>query len=299
MPWRPLSKSDVRSPRLDEPHEGLPPHLEGPVLEWVERNFTNPGAVYGSVETDAAALLHLQLAFRLELPLDNLRNKPRMALVDLLERMRSDDEFALDVVDYALFHLDRLAYPHRRQQDEAVSLNALLHAGGSAWGVFHVGDASRGDGDGAYRLTRRAVGPVREAITALPSSRAHKHLVSAWNRVAGRDPEPSTAYREAIRAVESVAKPIVLPDDRLATLGKMIRAMEDKPEKWTVTLGTADDVRRLMQTLWTGQLDRHGTDDENAPLNVSAEEADVAVHTALVLVRLFAGGHVQRLEPTS
>jgi len=75
----------------------------------------------------------------------------------------------------------------------------------------------------------------------------------------------------------------------------MIAAMRDKPEKWEVTLGTPGDVRRMLELVWTNQLDRHGTDDESVPLNVSPEEADVAVHLCISLVRLFAGGHVRRL----
>jgi hypothetical protein len=51
------------------------------------------------------------------------------------------------------------------------------------------------------------------------------YLATAWNRAYGRNPDPSGAYRDAIRAVEASAKPIILPADPVATLGKMIAAL--------------------------------------------------------------------------
>jgi hypothetical protein len=46
--------------------------------------------------------------------------------------------------------------------------------------------------------------------------------------------------------------------------------------------------------IWTGQLDRHGTDDPAAPLNVDQAEADAAFHIALALVRLFVSAAITR-----
>jgi hypothetical protein len=208
---------------------------------------------------------------------------------DLLGRMDRDPEFALDVIDYLLGHLPRATEGEGNPYALAAELNAAL-AGGSAWEVAEVGR-------GTYSLQRRAVGPVREVIAELPpSSRARQHLTTAWNRLVGRSPDASTAYREAIRAVEAVAKPVVLPTNDRATLGTMIAAMRDKPEKWATTLGTVEDVRRTMELVWTSQLDRHGTDDESVPLHVTQDQADAAVHLCIALVRLFAGGHVRRVS---
>jgi hypothetical protein len=82
-------------------------------------------------------------------------------------------------------------------------------------------------------------GPVREAIDSIrpDSERAHHHLMTGWSKIASRFPDPSGAYREAVRGVEAAAKPVVTPNDDLATLGKMIRAIEGAPGKWTFVLG--------------------------------------------------------------
>jgi hypothetical protein len=275
--WRPLSKRDQPDARLDEPTEGLPPYLAGPVVEWVKERCHTPGG-YERTGT----LRALQLRFKLDPPLSE-RNMPR----DLVERMQAKEDFGLDALDYMLHFFPEF---HERNSEDPTrvvgELAAIFRIGGSAWEVSET--------EGRYQLSRRAVGPVREVITALaPSTRAHSHLVAAWNRLTGRSPDPSGAYREAVRAIEAVAKPVVLPANDRATLGQMIAALRDKPDKWETTVGHVDDVRRMMEQVWTNQLDRHGTDDESVPLAVSPEEADVAVHVSVAIVRLFVGGHIR------
>jgi hypothetical protein len=203
--------------------------------------------------------------------------------------MEKEDEFALDVLDWMLHHWQQFGADWYAEQ-WAQELSEILRQGGSAWEVTAK--------DGGYQLTRRAVGPVVEVLehTATEATRAHNHLVSAWSKLTGRNPDPSGAYREAVRAVEAVAKPIILPDNDRATLGQMIAALRDKPDKWTATIGTVDNLRAQMGAVWTGQLDRHGTNDETVPLNVSPEEADAAFSTCLNLVRMFVGQHVTRVE---
>jgi hypothetical protein len=284
MSWRPLSlrgKSDVR---FDEPAEGMPIWLRGPVLDWVRGSFIRPG--YGGPVVNREALNALQLAFRLEKPLAG--RKPPDLVTDLMNRLYEDEEFALDGLDWMLhhWHYFRKAYESREWASE---LGEMLRQGGSAWEVT--------SSDAQFQLTRRAVGPVLDVLehTATEAIRAHDYLATAWSKLTGRHPDPSGTYRDAVRAVEAVAKPVVLPANAKATLGQMIPAMRDKPEKWTTTLGSVGDVRALMEAVWTGQLDRHGTDDETVPLNVSSAEADAAFSICLDLVRQFVGGHVMRV----
>jgi hypothetical protein len=283
MNWRPLSTRGKDDPRFDSPSEGLPAWLKGPVLQWVQGSFREAG----TIAEQTNALDALQLAFRLEAPLTGQAAERRN---DLIRRMRQDDEFALDVLDWMLHHWNLFVAPWT-SAGWSNTLNNLLRQGGSAWEVTAVDDF-------ASQLTRRAVGPVVEVLeqTATDAARAHAHLASAWSKLTGRNPDPSGVYREAIRAVEAVAKPIILPKDNLATMGLMIAALRDKPEKWTTTLGRVDDIRAQMEAVHRGQLDRHGTDDESVPLNVSPEEADAAFSTCLNLTRWFVGHHVASTE---
>jgi hypothetical protein len=281
--WRPLSKRGQPDERLDEPTEGLPPYLAGPLIGWLRERFES---AYGGASMQEKLEI-LQLKFKLDPSLEWQRGA-KSALRDLLERVASDEEFGLDVIDFVLNHIRSYMTEYENQDLISRQAESLLRLGGSAWEVT-------ANARGSYALSRRAVGPVRESLeTVRPATRAHQHLVRAWNHLTGRNPDHSASYREAVRAVEAAAKPIILPENDRATLGQMIAAIRDKGEKWTVTLGSPDDIRRLMEIVWTAQLDRHGTDDEAVPLTVSAEQADAAFSLCLNLSRLFAGGHVVR-----
>ena len=107
-------------------------------------------------------------------------------------------------------------------------------------------------------LTRRV--PTAESNTydeALShGGRAAKLLGAAWRAAFARDHSASQAYRDAVRAVEVVAIPVVIPKDPMPTLGKVITAMHDAPQKWTVVLKPVDGkgvdrVRELLELLWT------------------------------------------------
>lgn len=287
MTWRPLSLRGKSDARFDHPSEGLPPWLREPVLAWIKESFYIGGESWqeGSY-VDLDALQALQLSFRLDPPLQQSFGGEAV-LSELLERAGNDDEFALDVIDWMLYHSHHFG-GGPELEGWAERLANMLLQGGSAWEVTTP--------DGKLKLTRRALGPVRQVLenTATESVRAHHHLEAAWSKLVGRDPDPSGTYREAVRAVEAVAKPVVLPDNDRATLGQMIAALRDKPEKWTAGLGAVDDLRAQMEAVWKGQLDRHGTDDESVPLNASQAEADAAFSICLNLVRLFAGGHIVR-----
>ncbi len=93
-------------------------------------------------------------------------------------------------------------------------------------------------------------------------------------------------------------RPVGTPHSSQATLGTMISALRDKPEKWEVVLSgaTVEDIANMAKMIWRSQLDRHGTDDESVPLTVSQEESDAAVHVAIALVRLFGADFVRRPE---
>ncbi len=283
--WRPLSRRGQPDQRLDEPTEGLPPYLAGPILDWLRGAFAD--GMHGGIPDGPLTLL--QLKFKLEPALDWRQGAPS-ALHDLLQRVAEDEEFGLDIIDFVLHHVSRFTDEYERPEDVAGRLASVLHLGGSAWEVTQLEYDE-------YSLSRRAVGPIREALESMPASgRAHQHLVKAWNQLAGRNPDESGAYRESVKAVEAAAKPVVLPENDRATLGQMIAALRDAPDKWTVTIGAVADVQRSMEIVWKSQLDRHGTDDGSVPFSVSPAEADAAFSICLNLSRLFAGGHIQQVS---
>jgi hypothetical protein len=226
-------------------------------------------------------LREMEAALRLEKPLSRSINYGPVE--SMMTRINEDETFALDVIDFALSHCEP-------GSPAATSLDEILVRGGSVWEVRQTATGNR------CHLVRRTTGPVAEAITEIrtTSERAHAHLMLAWTKLMGRNPDPSAAYREAVRAVEVVAVPVVLPNDKQATLGKVVKAIRDAPDNWTVDLSeaTPEQVADMAAMIWRSQIDRHGTNDESVPLSVSQEQADAAVHVAISLVRLFAGGHI-------
>jgi hypothetical protein len=274
--YRPLSRRG--DPSFDVLVHGVPGHLVEPLAQWFRWVANTEGG-----HIDAAKLQALQNKLRLERPF-RWSGGIAYTWADLKSRIGSDKSFGLDAAD-AFLRMGYVSEPLRRY------LRMLLRDAGSIWEVTDT------DG-GRARLTERAPGPVIDAIGAVgdASDRAYRHLRDSWVALMGRQPDSSTAYREAVRAVEAAAKPVVSPANELTTLGTIIRDMRAKPDKWAVGLehGTPEQVIAMCDLLWKGQVDRHGSDDPDAPLNVTQEEADSAFYLALALVRLFTSGAVAR-----
>jgi hypothetical protein len=204
----------------------------------------------------------------------------------LLVHAAQNENFFLDLLDYLLYAIDP-----SRSGTEATQLELILESGGSAWRVAHHGEH--------YLLERRvAEAIVAAAEEAMASQRAGNLLRAAWVEAYGRDPNPSDAYRNAIRAVEAASQPTIIPNDKFATLGKMISALRAAPQKWQLIFSThrgVDAVVSMFETLWKGQFDRHGTADASVPMNVTLEEAQAAVHLAATLVQWFSAEHISRV----
>ncbi|HEV2945084.1 MAG TPA: hypothetical protein VGX26_08230 [Solirubrobacteraceae bacterium] len=281
MAFRPLSQRNNPDPTFDGPHEGIPDWMFQSVVNWIDEAIYEPRGR----QTAPSEPLLLAAEASLHVTFD-WSSGPFSARMTALDYVKRNGEFGLDFLDFLLSNL-------RGKMALAAGLNVVLTRAGSAWEVQAV------DPPRSFDLVRRAIGPVSEAIDDIRpiSQRAHAHLMSAWSKLMGRNPDPSGAYREAIRAVEVVAAPVVIPSDDRATLGTIIGALRDKPEKWTVDLAeaTPEQVKDMAAMIWQSQVDRHGTDDESVPLNVSQEQADAAVHISIALVRLFAGGHITRV----
>ena len=280
MKWRPLSKriDPEAAAEYDALHEGIPPWLASGIGTWV--NNVLEGGRY-EYEDERKRLQVVEQLLRTPLEWAGGEKTARLGLVT---EVAKSGPRALDILDVALVLCQGQAGDWNLRR----SLESMLTIGGSAWTVGE-------DEGGRWCLHRRLDETVEDAAKEemRQTGNAARHLQAAWHHVYGRDPDPSAAYREAVRAVEAAAKPAVTPNDRLATLGKMLKALRDKPSKWAVDLGTVEGLADTMDVLWTSQLDRHGTDDESAPLSVSPEQAEAAVHVAVTLVHWFRNGHVR------
>jgi hypothetical protein len=267
--WRPLSERD--EPATEETlYEGVPPHLVGPLSDWIANNIAN----------ETAALIALRLRLNLqEIQSINFRDLDKLRLF-----AEHDATVHLNVLDAALLMLDG------SDPTSVADLESALEAGGSAWRVASDGRS----------LERRVDETVRMAAetAATPGTSAETHLAAAWQATYGRNPNPSRAYSESIKAVEAAAIPVVSPTNARATLGTVIRDLENQQARWrlAVAIPSGTDpiapLLAMLRLLWQGQTDRHGSGGPTvAP---SAEAAAAAVHLAATLVQWFRAGVASR-----
>lgn len=290
--WRPLFESLRAEHSGDVLHEGVPEWLVDPLIMWVDSKLTVPGArtstAKGGPQPAKRATDRMRdLAINCRLTLDWSRGKAS-AWISLKERLRHDEDSLLEAINWLLAHA------HGTPNQLASSVEEHLSAGGSAWRATVTDDLAH--------LERRLSEETIDRYEAVSSKgRAGEHLRTAWSEMYGRSPDASNAYRQAVHAVEAAGEPIISPNNSRTTLGTMIRDFRAKPDKWRVPLGVTSEqghgvLLRMMEGVWHGQTDRHGTAKEDAPLSVTAEEAEAALHTAITLVHLFSSGLVVRNE---
>ena len=206
---------------------------------------------------------------------------------DLLCVVEDDHVLLLDAVDHALSYPDSDSFALEREVksflDDARSVYDVTEAG---WSRFE--------------LTWRQPPEITELVEQATSerSRAADHLRRAWSHACGRLPKPTEACLDAVKAVEAAARTTIEPDNGKATLGTMIKTVEQKPQKWTTSCpadaGSVETVAVMMRMIWKAHL-RHGNPDE--PLDVPVETCEMLVHTAAVLVHWFTTGKIRTVEP--
>jgi hypothetical protein len=299
--WRPLSVREglTSAAEYDGPHNGVPDWMFGPLWGWVVGRYPTlrragllvPGsvAVEGSVENYRRIASALRVSIE-----DGTKPHPKDARglqTRLFERMRTEPYRLLDVADYWLGTVD-FKEPVRGHDDARRDLQDILVAAGS---VYHVQE-------GSPPYLARLIGPETQgAADALMSAsgRSGQHLALAWRAIYGRPARPGEGYRECVRAVEAAAIPVVSPNNAKATLGTVIGDLRSAPDKWTVPLDSPSPDQQIpavigmLELLWRGQGDRHGTPDLAVPLSVTQEQAETAVHLALPLIHFFTAGVVE------
>jgi hypothetical protein len=73
-------------------------------------------------------------------------------------------------------------------------------------------------------------------MAASPEDTASDELAVAWTKAYGRDPDLSDAWDHAIKAVEAVLIPIVVPTQAGAHIGHVIGQLDRQGEQWNTLL---------------------------------------------------------------
>jgi hypothetical protein len=282
--WLPFGIEDQEVAAFTALREDVPPWLEQSLWGWVGSNvIAQSGGRQWIVRTEllrkAERVLHVTLpvipAHRVSNALDELRTAYRgqparavLALVDFLAAELEPGDLRLDDLEH------------------------LLIEAGSGWRV--------GTRRGKPGLVRRLPDGVTKAATAtFKRGDAGQRLATAWEAAFGLHPDPSNAYRIAVKAVEDAAIPVICPNDKTATLGKVIGYVDQGT--WQLPHLREDPIAKthdvlvsMLRMLWVGQHDRHGGPSAVGVPAVTQEEAESAVTLAVTLVGWFETGKVQQ-----
>ena len=195
---------------------------------------------------------------------------------------------AVDDRDQLLNIIDCLLASRILSESEIEELRSLLRHGRSAWQVSHDESAL------ALRVPLEEEASFRQTVAGDYS--ASQHLTAAWDAAWRRDrPSPIEAFDGAVKAIESLLAPIAIPKHPTPTLGKVVKALQDKPEKWDTRFRGEETVTALaamLDELWRTQVRHHKSDY----LENTLEEAQDAVTIAVAVVGLCRRGFLERVE---
>ena len=220
-------------------------------------------------------------------------------LADLKREVDRNPDLLLDMVDWLLHDeyskLGTRRHPfsddfdpnrEERFSESLEELEYMLLHGGTWWTIANPPD----------RLLRRV--PIElESIYARateeedPTSDSLRSAwIAAWRR---DDPSPVEAYDGAVKAIESILVPIVIPKHPMPTLGRVSDALKAKPDKWDTRFRGAETVTALadmLDELWKSH-GRHG----GMPTN-DLEQARDAVTIAVAVVAMVRRGFLTLVD---
>lgn len=314
--WRPLSARIGAAPDPgDTLYEGVPEHLVGPLEGWLQE-FVD-------------SFLVTRICLRLRIAVNGA---PEEWLVEELGEERGP-YFLIDAVDTALqlgvvdgWMRNELAARARKVQARVYSPDTQGHFRSAAQppapdpyengGPLGTLASILDDAGSAYRIREDTLGleprvdptalaafaAARAAAAANPvAGSATDHLSVAWAAAYGLNPDPTRAYSEAIKAIESAAHAVIETNNTKATLGTMLGIIKATPTKFAVAVPAPTStptsvvamVEAMMRTVWEGQTARHGG---KAPTRTeSLEAARFAIHLAVTLVQGFTSGAITKV----
>lgn len=262
--------------------EGVPAYLTHPLVEWLrtEAGWHRPHAQGG---VDQAFLQKLALTVRIPVSPSSEMGGISNQITTALSR---DENLFLDALDAALYLRGRGA--------NAQGLRTILEMGSSAWTVSPAGSG----------LMRRVQATAVDAFTEATNSAdtVSAELIEAWNAVFGRTPNPSDAWDHAIKAVEELLIPLVIPAVAKPNLGGVAGELHGAAEKWHLAPSTSSTtfndgltIEAMLRLIWPNP-DRHGGGAHRRP--PTQAEAEAVVHLAVAIVQLCRDGGLTKTPST-
>ncbi|MFJ3395279.1 hypothetical protein [Leifsonia aquatica] len=276
MTWQRLSVRSGRS-SAEVLVEGVPDYLQYPLTEWLRTEFGWRRA--GGVDQDI--LQRVANVTRIQVFPTSYTGGISNQITDAIQ---DNSDLFLDVLDATLHLRGRLA--------DSEALRYILELGASAWTVSADGAALQKRVDEATRRSFEDAVSLGDAVSA--------ELVDAWSAAFGRNPDPSDAWDHAIKAVEELLIPIVLPNKPKANLGGVAGELGGQAShKWRLVTSTSssqlDDgktIEAMLRVIWPNP-DRHGGGTERR--KPTQQEAERIVHLAIAIVQVCRDGGLTKL----
>jgi hypothetical protein len=298
--WQPVfaTESDEAARLYETLQPGIPSYMEPSVHDWLQKAVVLPtmgpsGRRYVDHNFAESAQLILQIRGVAHLQKKQIRTfvkcDIRHAEPALWAAAREEGK-QVSLVDMALaYSAASIDTPLAKE------LEWVLATGKSEYQV-----AMRGEKVGLAKRVPDGVLFVASEIVG-KSGRAGRYLADAWGYCYGLDANPNHAYKSAVLAVETLACPLVEPNNMEgATLGTTIARMRQDGD-WRMPFLREDEhftspdvLRGMLRSLWRGDYARHA--NRVWPQDVTQSEAEAALALALALVDMLASNGVVRRE---
>ena len=279
--------------------DGVPDYMKKSLIDWMMQAelllCCGGTSIYGEKWLDEDTRYELIKEF-------DRRTRQESHLCDVapnkyFEESMNADLIGLQYTDFLLMKLDedmrdeQCIFPSSEEFHSHIqNLDTILEESGSKWRV--------GERNSICGLEERVDPAMQQMVdNAMDSSSGYgQQLSEAWHYMFGREPNYSAAYAAAIKAVESIALPMVEPNNKDSTLSKASRVMRDQHWEFQIEAREENNVpggviQLLMSGLMNSQPDRHGGPDSGV---VSKEKAQAAVYSAVFLIQCFKAGLVRR-----
>lgn len=296
MSWVPFGMEEGKPSVLVD---GVPDYMKKSLIDWMMQAelllCCGGTSIYGEKWLDEDTRYELIKEF-------DRRTRQESHLCDVapnkyFEESMNADLIGLQYTDFLLMKLDedmrdeQCIFPSSEEFHSHIqNLDTILEESGSKWRV--------GERNSICGLEERVDPAMQQMVdNAMDSSSGYgQQLSEAWHYMFGREPNYSAAYAAAIKAVESIALPMVEPNNKDSTLSKASRVMRDQHWEFQIEAREENNVpggviQLLMSGLMNSQPDRHGGPDSGV---VFKEKAQAAVYSAVFLIQCFKAGLVRR-----